>query len=125
VVWSATLKPSFVGCYRGAENGEFNDSTKDAFRRVNLARGKAEDALDIDDGVLSELKKLEAPVCAPPARSEPEDRPVASKPSRTKAASRPNRSVRDERPAARVESRPSNSAGSGGGGASRITGLSF
>jgi hypothetical protein len=114
-----------VGCYRGAENGEFNDSTKDAFRRVNLARGKAEDALDIDDGVLSELKKLEAPVCAPPARSEPEDRPVASKPSRTKAASRPNRSVRDERPAARVESRPSNSAGSGGGGASRITGLSF
>jgi hypothetical protein len=114
-----------VGCYRGAENGEFNDSTKDALKRVNLARGKADDALDIDDGVLSELKKLEAPVCAPLARPEPEDRPVASKPSRIKAAVRPNRSVRDERPTVRVETRPSSSGGSGGGGAGRITGLSF
>jgi hypothetical protein len=116
-----------VGCYRGAENGEFNDSTKDALKRVNLARGKADDALDIDDGVLSELKKLEAPVCAPPARQEPEDRPIASKPSRIKAAVRPNRSVRDERPTVRAESRPSNSGGSSGGGGTsvRVNGLSF
>jgi hypothetical protein len=113
-----------VGCYRGAENGEFNDSTRDALKRVNLARGRANDALDIDDGVLSDLKKLEAPVCAPPARAEPEDRPVASKPSRIKAAVRPNRSVRDERPSVRVESRPSSSGG-GSGPAGRITGLSF
>jgi hypothetical protein len=116
-----------VGCYRGAENGEFNDSTKDALKRVNLARGKPDDALEIDDGVLSDLKKLEAPVCAPPARSEPEEKPVASKPSRIKAASRPNRSVRDERPSqaptAQAESRPSSSGG--GGGNVSVHGLSF
>jgi len=114
-----------VGCYRGAENGEFNDSTRDALKRVNLARGKANDPLDIDDGVLSDLKKLEAPICTPPARPEPEDRPVVSKPSRIKAAVRPNRSVRDERPTVRAESRPSNSGGSGGGGSVRVNGLSF
>jgi hypothetical protein len=117
-----------VGCYRAAENGEFNDSTKDALKRVNLARGKADDALDIDDGVLSELKKLEAPVCAPPARLEPEDKPVASRPNRSKAASRPNRSVRDDRPAqaptVRAESRPS-SSGSVSTGRISVQGLSF
>jgi hypothetical protein len=119
-----------VGCYRGAENGEFNDSTRDALKRVNLVRSKTDEALGIDDGVLSDLKKLEAPVCAPPPRSEPEDKPVASKPNRTKAALRPNRSVRDDRPTVRAESRPSSSggsAGSGGGSTGRISvqGLSF
>ena len=119
-----------VGCYRGAENGDFNDATKDALKRVNLVRNKPDDALEVDDGVLSDLKKLEAPVCAPPARSEPEDKPVANKPSRVKAASRPNSAVRDQRPApasqaptARAESRPS--SGGGGGGSVSVHGLSF
>jgi hypothetical protein len=120
-----------VGCYRGAENGEFNDTTKEALKRVNLARGKADEALEIDDGVLSDLKKLEAPVCAPPARQEPEERPVVSKPGRTKAASRPNRSVQDDRPTVRAESRPSSpkasggGGGGGGGGSVSVHGLSF
>jgi len=121
-----------VGCYRGAENGDFNDATKDALKRVNLVRNKPDDALEIDDGVLSDLKKLDAPVCAPPARSEPEDKPVANKPSRVKAVSRPN-SVHDQRPAqasqaptARAESRPSSGGGGGGGGGSvSVHGLSF
>jgi Caspase domain len=117
-----------VGCYRGAENGEFNDATKDALKRVNLARGKANDDLVIDDAALSDLKKLEAPVCAPPARTEPEEKPVASRPNRVKAASRPNQSVRDERPSqaptARAESHPSSSSG-GGGGSVSVHGLSF
>jgi Caspase domain len=117
-----------VGCYRGAENGEFNDATRDALKRVNLSSNKADAAIEIDDGVLSDLKKLEAPVCAPPARTEPEDKPVANRPGRVKSAARPNHSVRDERPApsqaptARVESRPS---GASIGVGVSVHGLSF
>ena len=115
-----------VGCYRGAENGEFNDATKDALRRVNVARGKEGDKLDIDDGVVSDLKKLDAPVCAAP-KPEPEEKPVASRPSRSKMVSRSNRSIREERPAqpptVRAESRGPSS--SGGGGTVSVHGLSF
>jgi uncharacterized caspase-like protein len=115
-----------VGCYRGAENGEFNEATKDALRRVNVARGKEGDKLDIDDGVLSDLKKLDAPVCAAP-KPEPEEKPVASRPSRSKMVSR---SIREDRPAqpptVRAESRAPGSSGSGGGGGNvSVHGLSF
>ena len=114
-----------VGCYRGAENGEFNEATKDALRRVNVARGKEGDKLDIDDGVVSDLKKLDAPVCAAP-KPEPEEKPVVSRPSRSKMVSRSNRSIREERPAqpptARAESRAPSSSG---GGTVSVHGLSF
>lgn len=97
-----------VGCYRGAENGEFNDATKDALKRVNLSRSKPNDALELDEGVLSDLKKLEAPVCAPPPRSEPENKPVASRPGRSKSDVRPSRPVQDDRPSRTVQDvRPS------------------
>jgi hypothetical protein len=122
-----------VGCYRGAENGEFNDATKDSLKRVNLARGKADDALEIDDGVLSDLKKLEAPVCTQP-KPEPEEKPVASRP-KPKMVSRPgpSRPVHDDRPApapsAHADSHPPSSAGSSGAGSSgsgvSVHGVSF
>lgn len=116
-----------VGCYRGAENGDFNDATKEALKKVYVALGKPTEFLDIDDALLSDLKKAEAPVCTPP-KVEPEEKPVVSRPSRTKAASRPSRAVRDDRPApapsARAESRAS-SGGGGGGSSVSVHGISF
>lgn len=113
-----------VGCYRGAENGDLNDATKDALKKVYIALNKPTDVLDIDEAVLSDLKKAEAPVCTLP-KVEPEEKPIVSRPSRTKAAARPNRAVRDDRPAAapsaRAESRPS----SGGGSSVSVHGISF
>jgi hypothetical protein len=106
-----------LGCYRGSEDGEFNDSTKAALQRAVLASGSAEEAKEINDAVLANLKKLEGPLCSPP-KTVPEEKPIATKPTKSpKTSQRPgnsdreNRRVRDERPAAapsvRAESRPS------------------
>lgn len=124
VIRSSQAELRRVGCYRGAENGDLNDATRDGLKKVYAALGKPTDVLDIDDAVLSDLKKTDAPVCTPP-KVEPEDKPVVSRPSRTKAASRPSRAVRDDRPApsARAESRPS--SGGGGGGGTSVHGISF
>ncbi|MBR0779355.1 caspase family protein [Bradyrhizobium diazoefficiens] len=126
VIRSSQAELRRVGCYRGAENGDLNDATKDGLKKVYAALGKPTDVLDIDDAVLSDLKKTDAPVCTPP-KVEPEDKPVASRPSRTKAASRPSRAVHDDRPApsARAESRPSSGGGGGGGGGTSVHGISF
>jgi hypothetical protein len=130
VIRSSQAELRRVGCYRGAENGDLNDATKDALKKVYVALGKPTDVLDIDDGVLSELKKAEAPVCTPP-KAEPEEKPVVSRPSRTKAASRSSRTVHDDRPApapsARAESRASSGGlgGGGGGGSVSAHGMSF
>jgi uncharacterized caspase-like protein len=119
-----------LGCYRGAESGEFNDATKDALKKINVARGQADAALEINEAVLSDLKKLDGPVCAPP-KPEVEERPVVNKPARTKTVSRPNNSVQDDRktqaPTVRAESHPapSSSGGGGGGGGVSVHGMSF
>ena len=121
-----------VGCYRGAENGDFNEATKDALKRVNVARGKGDDALEIDDAVLTDLKKLDAPVCTAPARTEPEEKPVASKPPiHPKPVAHASRPAREEgasqAPTVRAESRASSTPHSdgGGNGGTSIHGLSF
>jgi uncharacterized caspase-like protein len=129
VIRSSQAELRRLGCYRGAENGDLNDATKDSLKKVYVALGKPSDNLDIDDAVLSDLKKADAPICTPP-KVEPEDKPVASHPSRTKAASRPSRAVHDDRPApapsARAESRPSSGGGGGGsGGNVSVHGISF
>lgn len=126
VIRSAQAELRRVGCYRGAENGELNDTTKDSLKKVYVALGKPSDNLDIDDAVLTDLKKADAPICTPP-KVEPEDKPVASRPSKSKAASRPNRSVRDERaiPTARAEPRPAAAASGGGSSSVSVHGISF
>jgi hypothetical protein len=106
-----------LGCYRGSEDGDFNDSTKTALQRAVLASGNAEEAKEINDAVLANLKKLEGPLCSPP-KIIPEEKPIATKPTkspktsqRPNNSSRDNRTVREERPTAapsvRAESRPS------------------
>jgi hypothetical protein len=113
-----------VGCYRGPENGELSELTQAAIKRVNVARNKPDEAAEVSDDFLSDLKKLDAPVCAPP-RTEPEDKPVASRPVRPRVTARPTPAAPREReaPSVRVESRPSPSAGAVG--TTRIQGLSF
>lgn len=117
-----------LGCYRGTENGDLNDATKDALKKVYVALGKSDDVQDVDDTVLSDLKKADAPICTQP-KPEQEDKPVASRPTtnKMKAAVRPSRAVRDDRPApapsARAESRPS--SGGAGSGSVSVHGISF
>ncbi|MGY4598138.1 hypothetical protein ACVWXL_005884 [Bradyrhizobium sp. GM22.5] len=88
-----------LGCYRGPENGDFNDSTKDALKRVSIASGKP-DLIEIDDATLSSMKKLEGPVCDLP-KPQFEEKPVVNKPSKAKAISRSTRPARE--PIARSE----------------------
>jgi uncharacterized caspase-like protein len=134
VIRSSQAELRRLGCYRGAENGDLDDATKDALKRVNVARDKADAALEIDDAVLLDLKKLEAPVCTPP-KSEPEEKPVASKP-KPRIVSRPTRPApaREDRPAAapsaRADSRPAAApgpaaAGGSSGGSVSVHGISF
>lgn len=127
VIRSSQAELRRLGCYRGAENGELDSPTKDALKRVNVARGKADAALEIDDGVLSDLKKLDAPACTQP-KSEPEEKEV-SRP-KSKIVSRPapvhgtrdreERAVREDhpvpRPRAEARQSPSPSSGGSGGG---------
>lgn len=101
VIRSSQAELRRLGCYRGTENGNLDDATKDALKRENVARDKADAPLEIDDAVLSDLKKLEAPMCTPP-KSKPEEKPVASRP-KPKMLSRPSQPapVREDRPSAR------------------------
>ncbi|MBR1232056.1 caspase family protein [Bradyrhizobium sp. AUGA SZCCT0182] len=132
VIRSSQAELRRLGCYRGAENGDLTEATKDALKKVYASLGKPSNSLDVDDAVLSDLKKAEAPICTPP-KVEPEEKPVVSRPSRTKAVSRPNhRPVREDHPApaptVRAESRPApaprvESRPSGGGGA--MLGIGF
>ena len=114
-----------VGCYRGPENGEINDATQAAIKRVNVVRGKSTDAAEISDDLLSDLKKLDAPVCSLP-RPEPEEKPVVSRPSRSpRAMARAPAAPRErEAPSVRVESRPKPSSDGAASGI-RVHGLSF
>ena len=119
-----------LGCYRGVENGDFNGATKDALKKVNIARGKANEALEIDETVLSDLKKLDGLVCPPP-KPEVYDKPVVTKPARSRVASRRSNPVHTDHPSqaptVRAESRPppSSGGGGGGGGSASVGGLNL
>jgi len=125
VIRNAQAELRRLGCYRGAENGDLNETTKTALKRVNVARDKADAPLEIDDAVLSDLKKLEAPICTSP-KSQPEDRPVVNK-RKPRVIARPHRPAGEGHPAAapsaHADSRPAPAPSGGGAGA--IHGIGF
>jgi uncharacterized caspase-like protein len=115
-----------IGCYRGPENGEFNEATKDALKHSGVAQGKSNNAPEMTDALLSQLKGLQAPVCAPP-KHEPEEKPIASPQTNTKkSASRvhaPGRDTAVAAPAPRVRAESRYTAPSAGAaGAPIVTG---
>ena len=75
VIRSSQVELNRLGCYQGPKNGDLSDATRDALKRVYVARGTAGVPLEIDEAVLSTLKTLEAPICTPP---KPRTPPVVS-----------------------------------------------
>jgi formylglycine-generating enzyme required for sulfatase activity/uncharacterized caspase-like protein len=71
-----------IGCYRGTEDGELNDATMDALKRASVKLGTGDRVPNINEALLSELKRLEAPVCRSP-KPEPEENPVVNSHSST------------------------------------------
>ena len=90
VIRSAQAELRRHGCYRGAENGDLDDATRDALKRAYAARGQAGVPLEIDEAVLSNLKTLKGPICgktAPVRRTNPVPgpyRPPGPTPDRTR-----------------------------------------
>jgi uncharacterized caspase-like protein len=109
-----------IGCYRGTENGDLNDATKDALKKANVVF-KPSESIEINDDLISELKKLSSPVCTPPPTPQPERKPVASRPSRIVSPSE-----RPIQPRTNVQSTPAAPAPSGTGSkGSMISGTGF
>jgi len=123
VIRSSQAELRRLGCYRGAENGDLNDATRKALKQVNAARGKVGAALEIDDAVLSDLKKLEGPICTPPRITVPD---IASQPAKRNLASQHSRPAAVQRPeagpSAHAESRPTTKVNPAD---APISGLSF
>jgi hypothetical protein len=128
----AQLELRRLGCYSGPQSGDLSDATKNALKQANAARGKADADLDVNDDVLSDLKKLDAPVCtrAPdddkPARKRPvadddDDRPARPRNKVAKPAPDPAPTARANANAAPPQSKPSQAPANN----TRINGISF